>query len=67
MAPGLFKTPFLDILPEDSQASLSAAIPFPVRLGEQQEFAAFALHMVANPYLNGEVVRLDGSLYMASI
>ena len=65
IAPGLFKTPLLGNLPEEAQASLAAAIPFPSRLGEPKEFAALALHMVANPYLNGETVRLDGSLRMA--
>ena len=49
----------------EAQDSLAAAIPFPRRLGQADEFAALALHMVENSYLNGEVVRLDGSLRMA--
>src|SRR6516162_3115528 len=65
IAPGLFLTPLLAGLPQEAQDSLAAAIPFPRRLGDADEFAALALHMVENAYLNGEVVRLDGSLRMA--
>lgn len=65
IAPGLFLTPLLANLPQEAQDSLAAAIPFPRRLGQADEFAALALHMVENTYLNGEVVRLDGSLRMA--
>jgi NAD(P)-dependent dehydrogenase (short-subunit alcohol dehydrogenase family) len=65
IAPGLFLTPLLANLPQEAQDSLAAAIPFPRRLGSPDEFASLALHMVENPYLNGEVVRLDGSLRMA--
>jgi NAD(P)-dependent dehydrogenase (short-subunit alcohol dehydrogenase family) len=65
IAPGLFLTPLLANLPQDAQDSLAAAIPFPRRLGNADEFASLALHMIDNPYLNGEVVRLDASLRMA--
>src|SRR5580693_7927047 len=65
IAPGLFLTPLLGGLPQEAQDSLAAAIPFPHRLGQPDEFAALALHMVENSYLNGEVVRLDASLRMA--
>jgi NAD(P)-dependent dehydrogenase (short-subunit alcohol dehydrogenase family) len=65
IAPGLFLTPLLGGLPQEAQDSLAAAIPFPHRLGQPDEFALLALHMVENPYLNGEVVRLDASLRMA--
>jgi NAD(P)-dependent dehydrogenase (short-subunit alcohol dehydrogenase family) len=65
IAPGLFLTPLLAGLPQEAQDSLAAAIPFPRRLGNPDEFAALALHMIENPYLNGEVVRLDASLRMA--
>ena len=65
IAPGLFLTPLLGGLPQEAQDSLSAAIPFPHRLGQPEEFASLALHMIDNPYLNGEVVRLDASLRMA--
>ena len=65
IAPGLFRTPLLDGLPEDTVAGLSAAIPFPNRLGYPEEFAELVAALVTNPYLNGEVIRLDGALRMA--
>jgi NAD(P)-dependent dehydrogenase (short-subunit alcohol dehydrogenase family) len=65
IAPGLFLTPLLAGLPQEAQDSLAAAIPFPRRLGNADEFASLVLHMIDNPYLNGEVVRLDASLRMA--
>jgi len=65
IAPGIFRTPMLEALPQDVQASLGASIPYPPRLGEPAEFAALVLHIVANAMLNGEVIRLDGALRMA--
>jgi NAD(P)-dependent dehydrogenase (short-subunit alcohol dehydrogenase family) len=65
IAPGLFLTPLLGSLPQEAQDSLAVAIPFPRRLGQPEEFASLAMHMIDNPYLNGEVVRLDASLRMA--
>ncbi len=65
IAPGLFRTPLLEELPAETQAALGASIPFPARLGEPDEFAALVAAMITNPYLNGEVVRLDGALRMA--
>lgn len=64
IAPGTFDTPMLGLLPEDARQTLAADIPFPHRLGNPDEFAALALHMIENPYLNGESVRLDGALRM---
>ncbi len=64
IAPGLFLTPLLLGLPEEARASLGRSIPFPARLGEPAEFAALAVAMAENAYLNGEVVRLDGALRM---
>jgi NAD(P)-dependent dehydrogenase (short-subunit alcohol dehydrogenase family) len=64
IAPGLFLTPLLLSLPEEARASLGRSIPFPARLGEPAEFAALAVAMAENAYLNGEVVRLDGALRM---
>ena len=66
IAPGLFATPLLKELPPAVQESLAAAIPFPKRLGEPKEFASLACHIVSNRHLNGEVIRLDGALRMAS-
>jgi NAD(P)-dependent dehydrogenase (short-subunit alcohol dehydrogenase family) len=65
IAPGLFLTPLLANLPQEAQDSLAAAIPFPRRLGDPTEFASLVMQMIDNPYLNGEVVRLDASLRMA--
>ncbi|MDE2252895.1 MAG: SDR family NAD(P)-dependent oxidoreductase [Betaproteobacteria bacterium] len=65
IAPGLFDTPLMQTLPEPVQQALGASVPFPQRLGQPAEFAELALHMVRNAYLNGETVRLDGSLRMA--
>ena len=65
IAPGLFLTPLLAGLPQEAQDSLAAAIPFPRRLGDPREFASLVMQMIDNPYLNGEVVRLDASLRMA--
>jgi NAD(P)-dependent dehydrogenase (short-subunit alcohol dehydrogenase family) len=64
IAPGLFDTPLLAGLPEDVRTALGAQVPFPPRLGRPAEFAALALHIVENPLLNGEVIRLDGALRM---
>ncbi len=65
IAPGLFATPLMNELPEPVQQSLAASIPFPKRLGQPEEFAALACHIVENGHLNGEVIRLDGALRMA--
>jgi NAD(P)-dependent dehydrogenase (short-subunit alcohol dehydrogenase family) len=65
IAPGIFRTPMVHALPQEAQDSLGASVPFPKRLGEPEEFAELALHMVRNRYLNGEVIRLDGALRMA--
>jgi NAD(P)-dependent dehydrogenase (short-subunit alcohol dehydrogenase family) len=62
LAPGLFKTPLMEELPEEVQQSLGASIPFPGRLGKPIEFASLALHCAENTFLNGEVIRVDGGL-----
>jgi NAD(P)-dependent dehydrogenase (short-subunit alcohol dehydrogenase family) len=64
IAPGLFDTPLLRALPEQVRTELGESVPFPARLGDPAEFAALARHIVENPYLNGEVIRLDGALRM---
>ena len=66
IAPGLFGTPLLLNMPERVQESLAATVPFPGRFGEPAEFAALVLHILANPMLNGSVIRLDGALRMAA-
>jgi NAD(P)-dependent dehydrogenase (short-subunit alcohol dehydrogenase family) len=65
IAPGLFKTPMLEGLPPEAQESLGKQVPHPSRLGDPSEYAALVEHIVANPMLNGEVIRLDGAIRMA--
>ena len=64
IAPGLFHTPLLAALPAEAMQQLAAGIPFPSRLGTPAEFASLARQIIENRYLNGEVIRLDGSLRM---
>ena len=64
IAPGLFDTPLLAGLPDEARGALGAQVPHPARLGAPDEYAALAAHIVENPMLNGEVIRLDGALRM---
>jgi NAD(P)-dependent dehydrogenase (short-subunit alcohol dehydrogenase family) len=64
IAPGLFDTPLLAGLPEEARAALGEQVPHPHRLGRPDEYGELAAHIVANPMLNGEVIRLDGALRM---
>ena len=65
IAPGLFKTPLLGSLPEEAQKSLGQQVPHPARLGDPDEYGFLAQHIIENPMLNGEVIRLDGALRLA--
>ncbi|MGN2253717.1 SDR family NAD(P)-dependent oxidoreductase [Frateuria sp. GZRe12] len=62
IAPGIFWTPMVDGMPEAVQQSLSASIPFPSRLGKPEEFAQTVAFILGNRYINGETIRLDGSV-----
>lgn len=64
IAPGTFETPMMAGLPDEVKSTLEAQVPHPSRLGRPEEYAALAAHIVDNPMLNGEVIRLDGSLRM---
>ena len=64
IAPGLFETPMLAGLPEPTQISLGKQVPFPPRLGRPVEYASLAAHIIENPMLNGETIRLDGAIRM---
>ena len=66
IAPGIFWTPQLATLPQDVLDSLGRQVPFPNRLGHPAEFAQLVESIVANPMLNGEVIRLDGAIRMAA-
>jgi NAD(P)-dependent dehydrogenase (short-subunit alcohol dehydrogenase family) len=65
IAPGLFDTPILARVPEEVRGRLAASVPHPARLGVPEEFASLAAHIVGNPMLNGETIRLDGAIRMA--
>jgi NAD(P)-dependent dehydrogenase (short-subunit alcohol dehydrogenase family) len=65
IAPGLFHTPLFATLSDDAIKSLGAQVPHPSRLGDPTEYAALAQHIVENPMLNGETIRLDGAIRMA--
>jgi NAD(P)-dependent dehydrogenase (short-subunit alcohol dehydrogenase family) len=62
VAPGIFLTPLLAELPGEVQQGIAASIPFPNRLGKPTEFADVVLMCLTNPYLNAEVIRLDGGV-----
>ena len=64
VAPGIFMTPMMASLPEESQQSLAAQIPFPPRLGTPEEYADLAAYIYSNAMLNGETIRLDGAIRM---
>jgi NAD(P)-dependent dehydrogenase (short-subunit alcohol dehydrogenase family) len=64
IAPGIFETPMVAMMSEELRASLSNQIPFPARLGRAEEYAQLAQAIIENPYLNGEVIRLDGAVRM---
>jgi NAD(P)-dependent dehydrogenase (short-subunit alcohol dehydrogenase family) len=66
IAPGIFWTPLLESLPKEAQDSLGRQVPFPSRLGQPEEFAQLVSSIVANPMLNGEVIRLDGAIRMGA-
>ncbi len=64
IAPGVFSTPMMQSIPEEARQQLEASVPYPKRLGEPNEFAKLACHIISNAYLNGEVIRLDGAIRM---
>ena len=65
IAPGIFDTPMMAGLPEEARISLGKMVPFPSRLGKPPEYARLVQHIIENPMLNGECIRLDGSIRMA--
>jgi len=65
IAPGLFDTPLMAGLSEEVRVALAQTVPHPARLGAPEEFASLVLHVLDNPMLNGEVIRLDGAIRMA--
>ena len=65
VAPGLFDTPLLAMVPQETRTALNESVPFPNRIGRPEEFALLVEQILINPYINGEVIRLDGALRMA--
>ena len=65
IAPGVFDTPILSRFSDEIKQGLAAQVPHPARLGQPAEFASTAMHIVDNPMLNGETIRLDGAIRMA--
>jgi NAD(P)-dependent dehydrogenase (short-subunit alcohol dehydrogenase family) len=66
IAPGIFETPLLAALPQEAQDSLGQQVPFPKRLGSPAEYASLTIQIIENQMLNGETIRLDGSIRMGS-
>jgi NAD(P)-dependent dehydrogenase (short-subunit alcohol dehydrogenase family) len=64
IAPGIMETPMLLGMAPEVQEALGKMVPFPSRLGRAEEFASLVAHIFENPYLNGEVIRLDGAIRM---
>ena len=62
IAPGIFRTPMLESIPEQARSALTRQVPFPARAGEPREFASLVAHLTENAMLNGAVIRLDGAL-----
>ncbi|NMN96698.1 SDR family NAD(P)-dependent oxidoreductase [Antrihabitans stalactiti] len=65
IAPGIFETPLLGRLSQEVRDSLGKSVPHPKRLGTPGEYAMLAAHIVENPMINGETIRLDGAIRMA--
>ncbi|MFM9920380.1 SDR family NAD(P)-dependent oxidoreductase [Lacisediminihabitans sp. H27-G8] len=64
IAPGVFETPMMAAMSDETKLSLGSQVPHPARLGRPDEYAALVRHIVENPYLNGETIRLDGAIRM---
>jgi NAD(P)-dependent dehydrogenase (short-subunit alcohol dehydrogenase family) len=64
IAPGLVDTPMFGKISEEARTALASSVPFPKRLAHPEEYAMLAIHIIENPMLNGEVIRLDGALRM---
>jgi len=64
IAPGLFDTPLLGMLPDEQRDALAQSVLFPKKLGQPMQYGALVAHIAQNSYLNGEVIRLDGGIRM---
>jgi NAD(P)-dependent dehydrogenase (short-subunit alcohol dehydrogenase family) len=64
IAPGLFDTPLLGMLPQEQRDALGQSVLFPKKLGNPLQYGELVAHIARNSYLNGEVIRLDGGIRM---
>jgi NAD(P)-dependent dehydrogenase (short-subunit alcohol dehydrogenase family) len=64
LAPGLFDTPLLGMLPDEQRDALGQSVLFPKKLGQPIQYGELVAHIAQNSYLNGEVIRLDGGIRM---
>jgi NAD(P)-dependent dehydrogenase (short-subunit alcohol dehydrogenase family) len=64
IAPGLFDTPLLGMLPAEQRDALGQSVLFPKRLGNPDQYGELVAQIAQNSYLNGEVIRLDGGIRM---
>ncbi len=64
VAPGTFSTPMMAMVTDEFKKELEGNIPFPSRMGDPAEFGHLVSHIIANPYINGETIRIDGALRM---
>jgi len=66
IAPGTFDTPILARFSQEIRDNLGNQTPHPRRLGRPDEFASLAMHIIDNPMVNGETIRLDGAIRMSA-
>jgi NAD(P)-dependent dehydrogenase (short-subunit alcohol dehydrogenase family) len=64
IAPGMFDTPLLAMMPEEQREVLGQSVLFPKRLGDPAWYGQLTVDIAKNPYLNGELIRLDGGIRM---
>ncbi|WP_170667828.1 MULTISPECIES: SDR family NAD(P)-dependent oxidoreductase [unclassified Ruegeria] len=62
IAPGLFRTPIADHIPQEVIDGMLDGRMFPNRFGEPAEFGRLAVNIIQNPMLNGETIRLDAGV-----
>lgn len=61
IAPGTFLTPAYGMAADEAQAKWGPIVPNPKRMGDPDEYARLAAHIVENDFLNGETIRIDGA------
>jgi NAD(P)-dependent dehydrogenase (short-subunit alcohol dehydrogenase family) len=66
VAPGLIDTPIYGTGEQSDafKAHLGQSVLFPKRLGSAEELAFMVIELITNPYMNAEVIRVDGGIRM---